>query len=308
MKLAIIILNYNNAKDTIACVNSILSFSDDQIHIYIVDNNSSDSSFFLLTQAFNEHVNRNLTIIQHSINGGYAAGNNYGICYAREKFDYDYYWILNNDTVVPGKSFEELRKYTLANQDMELIGTVQVFYDRPDFIQSAGGRYHAWSGICRDVYKNKAVSSISSRVEHADYPSGASLLIKKTFLDKVGMLNETYFLYFEEIDWINRARKVYPDKFWGICARCIILHKEGGTDKNQGKGRSLLSEYYFHRNRILITSHYYSQFLVTMVFFLCFSICKRLVLMQMKSALNVYKALKDGFYYVRKHRIPSARI
>lgn len=302
MKLAIIILNYNNAKDTIACVNSILSFSNENIHLYVVDNNSSDSSVILLTAAFKENFNRNLTIIQHHKNGGYAAGNNYGIHYAREKFDYDYYWILNNDTLVPAKSYQELQRYALAYPDMELIGTVQVFYDRPDFIQSAGGRYHAWSGICRDIHKNKAASSIPQRGKNADYPSGSSMLVKKTFFEKVGMLNETYFLYFEEIDWVSRARKIYPHKFWDICEKCIIWHKEGGTDKNKGIARSHFSEYYFHRNRILITFHYYPQFILTVLFFLGFSICKRLVFLQMKSALNVFKAIKDGFRIAIKNR------
>ncbi len=280
-----------------------MPFLDYNTHLYVVDNNSSDNSIFHLNEAFSQFVNPYLSLIQNTRNNGYAGGNNYGIKFAMQNFEYDYYWVLNNDTIVPEKSFFELREFALNHPDLELIGTVQVFYEKPNIVQTAGGRYYAQFGICTDILKNHPVSSIPHKLERLDYPSGASLLIKKSFLEKVGLLNEQYFLYFEEIDWLNRARKIYKNKFWDICTNCVILHKEGGTDKNQGRSISILSEYYFHRNRILITALYYPQFQFTVLLLLFVSVLKRLVFLEPKRALNICKAIRDGYRSLKRTSI-----
>jgi len=297
MRIAIIVLNFNNYKDTIACVKSILPFLDDHTNLYVVDNNSTDDSILFLNEAFNQFTNPYLTFIKNHKNNGYAGGNNYGITYAMNKIDYDYYWVLNNDTIVPVKSFFELQQYALLHPELELIGTVQVFYELPNIIQTAGGIYYAPFSICKNIYKNNPITSISRNIENADYPSGASLLVKKSFIEKVGLLNERYFLFFEEIDWVNRARKIYKNRFWDICTNCIILHKEGGTNKNHSSASSTLSEYFFHRNRILITAFYYPQFQYTVMVSLFVSVLKRLIFLKPKRALNIYTAIRDGYRY-----------
>ena len=110
-RVYIIILNYNNPKDTIECLESIYhQLIYDNFHVVLLDNSSTDDSECIFKNWQQENKPFNFTFIQTGANKGFAGGNNIGILFAQKQGDMDYVWILNNDTVVVKDTLLELVK------------------------------------------------------------------------------------------------------------------------------------------------------------------------------------------------------
>ena len=150
-----------------------------------------------------------------------------------------------------------------------MLGATLLHYDNPKSIQCLGGyHYNPWFAYVTPVLKPKDVSKIS-------YLAGASLFVPKKFVEDVGLLEEDYFLYFEELDWIKRGKK----RGWSLAyePQAIVYHKEGatigGSSQLKKTEKSILSDFYSLRNRLLITRKYfpwhaptvYLTFLLTLV-------------------------------------------
>jgi hypothetical protein len=121
-------------------------------------------------------------------------------------------------------------------------------------VQAQGGReYSRWTG--RPLLQSIHVKELDARPEHMDYVVGASMLVSRGFVEQIGFLDESYYIYFEELDWAERARGKFK---LGYAPESIIYHKEGaaiGTNANRAK-RSLTSERYQSRNRVLFARRY----------------------------------------------------
>jgi hypothetical protein len=133
-----------------------------------------------------------------------------------------------------------------------MCGSVLRFYDQPEKIQAIGGvKFNFWlargeqlgQGLNAD---DPAVPEIAK--SEPDYIAGASMLVTKGFLQDVGLMEESYFLYFEEIDWAMRARPRWEQ---AIADDSVVYHKEGGSIGTSSRNRrSVLSQYYLTRNRL----------------------------------------------------------
>lgn len=258
-KVYIIVLNYKNWSDTNACILSLLKLNYTNFEIIIVDNNSENGS---VNEISNFIINNNIprcTLIPHTENKGYAAGNNVGIKCALEKGDLDFLWILNNDTEVEANSLENLVKFCANNPSKKIIGNTLLFHHNPTYIQALGGGYNKWFGTGYNLHegevwdKNKVYD-----FSQLKYPVGASIFVTNEYIAKVGLITEDYFLFYEEIDWIKSGEK-YFNNFIGICTEAIVYHKEGASMGNnaQEKAVSTFSEYYSLRNRIKFTLKFY---------------------------------------------------
>lgn len=209
-----------------------------------------------------------LVLIQTGANLGFAGGNNVGLRHALACPDCDYVWLLNNDTVVAPAALGSLVRCAALNRDaaVGLVGSKLLYYHDPGVIQGIGGVYnrllatssHVGAGIRDDGrYDSEQAQGL------IDYPIGASLLVSRHFLDQVGPLCEEYFLYFEELDWVLRARR----KGWGFryCWHSLVYHKEGasigGSSREELKSPS--ADYWALRNRLLFTRKFYPRFLAT---------------------------------------------
>ena len=181
--------------------------------------------------------------IRASENRGFAAANNTAIRAVAEDPEFGYYWLLNNDTVVTPGSLAALVRAQKSSQ-MDLVGSVLYEYEKPDRIQSAGGRYFPVPGWIR---LNKDPDQPS------DYPVGASLFITSTFYHRVGPMCESYFLFFEEYDWVLRAR----DAGMGFCVEneSRIYHKGGGAIGSTSK----FSDFYGIRSKILFNRKFFKN-------------------------------------------------
>lgn len=167
-----------------------------------------------------------LILIQSDDNRGFAAGNNIGINHALAKNDGDFFWLLNNDTIVPKDSLANLLASFQKNKHVGLCGCKILDYFVPSRTLGLCGCYSVLSASPYHIYSYSNYKKVKNRVGEL-YPIGASMICSKDFLNRVGLLNEEYFLYFEELDWVERAKKQNVEIGFDFSA--YIYHKEGGT-------------------------------------------------------------------------------
>lgn len=263
-KVAIILLNYNGWKDTIECLESILKNDYENYQIIVVDNDSPNNSmeyikawakgkqevvydessqlkhlsqphepkpldyvYYTKEEALSggdqikeSEYNNPLIFIQAGENGGFAAGNNIGIKYALGKDDFEYVWLLNNDTVIEKNSLSLLKKYATEN-DLGISGSTLMYYHEPKEIQAYGGSINKFFGTGNHILDKNEIE------KKLDYVVGASFLIDKKVIDKIGLLPEEYFLYYEETDYCFNGRN---NGFkLGIAIESMVYHKEGAS-------------------------------------------------------------------------------
>jgi GT2 family glycosyltransferase len=230
-----------------------------------------------------KNENSDLILIQTGKNLGFAGGVNTGIRYSQSCGDMDYVWILNNDTVVDKKALTELVEVISNNPLVGICGSTLLYYDKPEFIQTlGGGRYNPWIGFAKNIMENESYFNVKKIINpDLDYIHGASMIVSKSFLQKIGLMSEDYFLYFEELDWALRSHSQFSIAW---APNSIVFHKEGATIGTSGKAssRSDISDYYLLRNRFLITRKYFKSALVTMYLWIPIIILNRLVNKQWK--------------------------
>jgi hypothetical protein len=161
-----------------------------------------------------------IIFIQAGENRGFAAGNNVGIKYALVKNDFEYVWLLNNDTVVQNNSLLALVSYSDQNT-IGICGSTLMYYHSPEKIQAYGGTVNKFFGTSKHILDKRDIA------KKLDYVVGASFLINKTVIDKIGLLPEDYFLYYEETDYCFNA-SLNGFKL-GVAIDSVVYHKEGGS-------------------------------------------------------------------------------
>ena len=212
-----------------------------------------------------------LTIIQTNNNRGFSAGNNIGIRYALlNDGDFEYIWLLNNDTVIDNDSLDKLVEkadsYDKQKAKVGIIGSKVLFYNNPNIIQGVGVKYNKWLGTSKHIgifEEDKGQYNNEESIFITDYIMGSSMFVNKKFINDVGLLCEDYFLYFEELDWILRGKQ----KGWniGYCWESKVYHKEGATmgSNANGKLRSEQADYYTFKNRIVFTKKFFPKYIWT---------------------------------------------
>lgn len=261
----IIILNWNGKDDTLACLDSVHKLDYPDYHVIVVDNASTDGSVDAISARYSSAAW--LTIIENSANIGYTGGNNVGIRYAMEK-GAKYIWLLNNDTKSEPDALNILINAAQEHPKAGLLGPKIVQMDNPAKAYSMIGRLNMWFPW-PDRMEGTDVREIGRQVSEADFLSGAALLVKREFIEQVGLLDELFFFYWEENDWCERGKKsgfkvlLVPD--------AVVYHKGGGSS---GKGWNDFTAYYLVRNWILfMRKHASIKHWVTFLPFLMVSLC-----------------------------------
>ncbi|MBY0449959.1 MAG: glycosyltransferase family 2 protein [Cyanobacteria bacterium] len=235
--VAIILVNYKGASDTLACVASLEQLAYPDFSIWVVENGSEDSSEALLREQLPGHVH----LIVSPDNKGFSGGNNLAIqeILKQESLNPDqpktaYIWLLNNDTTVEPHALSYLVED--GQKSGGIVGSLLLYPDHQ--YQQVGTVFQWLTGSSRGVSQEQLKEGMT-----VDSVSGASMLIPESALRRVGLMDESYFLYFEDGDYCLRARqKNYPVT---VCLRSRIYHKEGASTGR----KSLATQYYFHRNR-----------------------------------------------------------
>ncbi|MGY3777192.1 glycosyltransferase family 2 protein [Isobaculum melis] len=234
-----IVLNYNNASDTIDCVRSIEALNYTNYQIVLVDNLSKDDSAKVLQEHFPQYP-----FIQTGENQGYAAGNNVGIDYAMNQ-GAAYICILNNDVLVAPDFLDILVDYAETHGKVGVLGPRICTYEDAQVLESAGSVVNFNKGQVTRLYHQAKEEAVAGKVIPCDYVGGACMLLKTDVIREVGMIPENYFLFYEENEWCVTIKKAGYDIF--CVADAKVIHK-GSASINKVSG---LSEYFMYRNLIV---------------------------------------------------------
>lgn len=278
-----VILNWRNIEDTIHCVESLLTSNNENLNIILCDNDSQDDSLkkisdWLLSvgKVIAGNDRRVVTLkerdiaacdtmtdrpaiylLQNDKNYGYAGGNNRGIRLAMQDPECKYIWMLNNDTEVTNTSYKALYNRMESDAQIGICGSALVLDDNRNKLQGVGGAFNEKLCISSHVLEGISIErlgEIESDNVDIDYIIGASMLIRKEAIEKIGLLSEDYFLYYEEIDFCLRLKKFFKIKFE---SNSIVYHKLGSTIK---KNKSLLADYLSVKNRLIVAKKFYPQY------------------------------------------------
>jgi len=271
-RLAIVILNYNGYKDTIACVESVCSGAPGSYGVIVVDNLSLDDSVaklkrwmqnylppltesswsgMLKTSTINDGqacARPGITLLEAQNNSGFSGGNNLGIRYALE-LGATWILLLNNDTIVGCDALERLVKGAEGAGAHLAGGAV---YENADASKAwyLGGKFSWWGD--KDLkYMRKGAREAQGAIE-TDWITGCCMLVRREVFERIGLLDENSFLYCEDADFCRRAARVGFRRILVLGSK--IYHKVG---RSAGVG-SALAQYHFTRSRVYFHGKHYS--------------------------------------------------
>jgi GT2 family glycosyltransferase len=218
-KVCTIVLNWNGWRDTAACLSSLSQLRYENHEIIVVDNGSTDDSVRHLRIEF-----PGLTLIETGKNLGFAAGCNVGI---RRAFadGADFVWLLNNDTAVDAGALQSLVAKAGSDERMAAVGSAIYHMQEPHKLMAwGGGRVSFLLGRSRHVLAPVDDGQV-------DYITGASLLLRRSALEAVGMLDEGFFFSWEDADLGFRLRRAN----WklAVAGDSKVWHKETASLRGQ---------------------------------------------------------------------------
>ncbi len=172
-----------------------------------------------------------LTLIQTGANLGFAGGCNVGIRYALAQ-DAEYVWLLNNDTLAAPDSLRHLVDHLQSHPEIGIGGSTLLSLHHPSHVLAlGGGRLRRSTGTTRHIgegsrWPPSEQTSANLETQQMDYVVGASMLTRRSFLETAGLMDEGYFLYYEELDW---AFRLPTGMRLGYAPSSVVYHHEGGT-------------------------------------------------------------------------------
>ena len=163
---------------------------------------------------------------------------------SRKRKNYGYYFLLNNDTEVPADFLQNFIKK--ADHRVGIFGPQVRYFEKPELLQSIGGKVNLWTGICRRLGDKKPADKTSKKdAEYeTDYIFGCAFLIASPVIESIGLLREDYFIYYEEVDYCCEARKK------GFSVRYLPIESIFHKDSVATKRLTGFHIYTMFRNRI----------------------------------------------------------
>lgn len=251
LDLSIVIVNYCTPEMTIECLSSLVpEISDISAKVVVVDNNSTDNSVYLLTKwCADQNMESSVEIVSSGTNSGFSNGNNIGI----NQFDAQYYLLLNSDTLVKKGSINALLDRAKSKTDIGLVtprlegrdGEAQIscFQDISPVSELVSA---AETGPVSSVFHNCVVPlPVLNTISFPMWSSFACVLIKDKVFKDIGLLDDGFFMYFEDAEFCHRARK----NGWEIIndPSSHVLHLGGMSSefKNDSDLKKRLPRYYY---------------------------------------------------------------
>lgn len=234
----IIVVNWNGREDTLSCLESLGKLEGGPYKIIIVDNGSTDGSAKAIRIRFPD-----VSILEAGRNLGFAGGVNLGLRRAISD-GASRLILLNNDTIVDKGFATELLKAADVT-GAGIICSKVYFYDRSDVIWYAGAWFCNLLGYGRHRGFGQKDTGQFDRVEETPRPSACAMLVTAELCDKIGLMDERYFCYCEDMDWGMRARKAGFKVVYAPGSR--VWHKVSASSGGVSTGRSL---YYSTRNTL----------------------------------------------------------
>ena len=232
-----VILNTDRRADTLACLDSLTRTQYPNMHIIVLDNNSTDGSAEAIRGRF-----PSVQIMNLKENLGYAGNNNVGIEEAIRR-GADWVFVLNEDVILDKDCLQRLVEIGDSDPTTGIVGPLVYHFDEPTVIQSAGGMLGKyWESI--HLGKNELDQGQYKEPHAVEWISGCAILVRRAAIEQAGMLDGDYFIYWEETEWCIRIGRAG----WRIVhvPQAKLWHK--GVQKNYSPKPSFT--YYAARNHL----------------------------------------------------------
>lgn len=241
--VAVIVINWNGADDTIACLASLAATGQAGLRPYVVDNGSDDGSGARIRAARPE-----ATIVASAENLGYAGACNLGL--ARALADgASHLWLLNNDTTVAP---DAIAQFLAADRQVgpALLSPKILYHDRPDELWYAGGRFNP-DLTSHHIGQDEPDRGQYDRLRPIAWATGCAIFLRAAVARELGPLDARYFLYLEDVDWSLRARARGLPVYFVPGAR--VYHR---VSRSVGQAAPGFVRYYAWRNYYLLVSRH----------------------------------------------------
>lgn len=253
-----IIVNWNGKEDTKICLASLrkINTKNFDFHALVVDNGSTNDSVEVITKAFPE-----VTLLATGKNLGFTGGNNFGIGYAM-RHGADFVWLLNNDTFVDRNVLSVVKEF--ADESVGICGSKIYFapgreFHHDRYKEEERGKVFWYAGGLVDWANMYASHRGVDEIDHGQYDkkeetpfiTGCSMMIRREVIDRVGLLDDKYYLYLEDLDYCLRTKRAGYRLMY--VPTSVLWHVNAGSSARPGNP---LHEYYFTRNRLLLGGRY----------------------------------------------------
>lgn len=288
--LGVVVVTFNASDVILEALESLMAARDVALEVVVVDNGSTDDTLALIRSwaagetafevpadcpfplqaapkpvtlhgpeaAFAAKEGVHLTLIETGTNSGFAGGVNVGLAHLAQRPEIDRFWVLNPDSSVPPQTPAAFATHPAPDGGFALISGRVVYYDTPDMIQIDGGTLNTKTGVTGNIGLGAAFSQTPPpEASELDFVTGASLVASRRFYDQVGPMEESYFLYYEEVDWALRR----GDLPLLHCPNALVYHKAGTAIGSPTLGRpaSPFSLYFKYRARMRFLRRFYPR-------------------------------------------------
>ena len=239
MTTALIVLNWRNPAGTVDCLAALKRLTAANVAVIVVDNGSGDNSVPFIRQ---QHPD--LMLLETGANLGYAGGNNVGIRYALEH-GADTVGILNNDAVVDPNFLQPLLAAQQLTPDGSITTPMICESEAPETIWALGATIDWQTATSYRLHAGEQRAAWKDRAPHeVDFAVGTALLAPRQVWERAGLIDESFFLYYEETDWCVRARRLEIPSV-AVPGSCV-WHEAGAS----GGRTSPSITYYMTRNAL----------------------------------------------------------
>lgn len=332
-RVHVLLLNWNGWRDTTECLESVFGSDYPDLRVIVCDNESTDDSLDRIREwaegrlrpevggppdaarraraepvryveySRNEALrggtpggDARLILLRTGGNIGFAGGNNVGLRYLLARNEPGYVWVLNNDVVVAPDALRWLVEAAEADPGLGPVGCTLMQYHQPDRLERfAGARVRRWSGMALPAQFGGArrEEADPTRLE-IDFIAGTAVLTRISTLATVGLIDERYFIYLEDVDWSFRMKQA--GLRLGCEPRAVIWHKGGGAMVH----RSPRHDYHVVKSSLLFVHRFEPRWLsAAVLYWLWRALLPKLVRRQWVRASAVLRAYRDFVRQVR---------
>lgn len=300
LKIAVIVVNWNGRELTSRCLETLQASEMRPCRVIVFDNGSADGSVEWIRQSFPESE-----VLESENNLGFTGANNAAIRHALRD-EIEAVWILNNDTEVHPGCLERLSQCLQTDALIGAVGPKILYADPPHRIWYGGAKLNPFSFRAPHSNIGREKGFGPSQPEEVDFITGCSLLIRREAIEKVGVFDDSYFAYGEDLDWCIRAKKAGFRLVYVPTA--IIWHKVAASlRKNAMAGQrgtaSPLAHYLHCRNTLWVMRRHArrpGQLLIAASLFLFRQLpvfAGMLLLGRFKKAIARGKGLFEGLFF-----------
>jgi GT2 family glycosyltransferase len=284
-RLAIIIVNWNQRTLTEACLSSVMPQLAKEDHIVLVDNGSKAA------ERPEAKADLQLTMIQSEENLGFTGGNNLGIQWAMDR-QFAYLLLLNNDTEIEAGCVEKLLNSFLNTKHLGAVQPAIYWMHDKNKPWSLGGTFNKLTGMTRTI-----LQPIPDEPVPREWLTGCAMMIPVEVLKIVGLLDERYFAYYEDVDLSFRIRNAGFQLL--LVPQASVYHHAGASGKSRKKNKEgylspILHTYQIRNHLFLLRRHIEGVWLLPVMFFQLIKLTGYFVYFLIRFRFQKFRAVAKG--------------